>query len=61
MYDEANAEKEIKRLPLDARLHLQHIFRNGLQTIACMIEAGWAEGAMDTVMRLACELERLGL
>jgi len=61
MYDEEKAKKEIAALPLDARLHLQHVCRNGLQTIACMIEAGSADGANDEVRRLARELGSLGL
>ncbi len=61
MYDEEKAKKEISALPLDARLHLQHVYRNGLQTIACMLEAGSADGAWDEVRRLACELQTLGL
>jgi hypothetical protein len=61
MYDEDKAKKELSVLPPDARLHLQHVCRNGLQTIACMIEAGSAEEAKDEVMRLAVELRTLGL
>ncbi len=61
MYDEAKAKEEISELPRDARLHLQHVCRNGLQNISCMLEAGRTDGAGDELMRLAAELASLGL
>lgn len=61
LYDEAEAMSQIKSLPREARLHLQHIFRNELQSIAAFIELCQLEDAQDKIFQIDRNLKGLGL
>ncbi len=61
LYDEEKAVCEIRGLPLPARSHLRHVYRNGLQTILCCIETGLLDEARRQVRKIANELQDLGL
>jgi len=61
LYDEAKALTEIRGLSLDARSHLQHVWRNGLQVIAAGTEMGDPQVVSEEVVRISNELRRLGL
>ena len=61
IYDEAEAIRQIKALPREARLHLQHVFRNDLQTISACIELHQLEDARDIIFQIDCNLRRLNL
>lgn len=52
LYDEDMAVEEIKRIPLDARLHLSHVVRNGM----CVIIANYKLGG--DVEKAVLELEK---
>jgi len=60
-YDESKAVKEIRSLSPDARLHLQHLWRNGLQVIAAGAEIGESDVVTEEVYKLSNELRRLGI
>ncbi len=61
LYDEAEAMRQIKTLPREARLHLQHVFRNNLQAISASIELHHLEDAKDIIFLIDVNLRRLGL
>mgnify|MGYP001583046163 CR=1 FL=1 len=61
IYDEAEAVRQIKALPKEARSHLQHVFRNGLQNIAGAIELHHLEDAKDIIFQIDQNLRRLNL
>lgn len=61
IYDEGEAVRQIRALPKDARLHLQHIFRNDLQSIAGAIELHHLEDAKDIIFQVDQNLRRLNL
>lgn len=61
MYDEPKAIAEIKALSLDARAHLQHVYRNGLQSVSGLVEEGQPEAAQKAIQGISHELRRLGL
>ena len=61
LYDEDEAVKQIKSLPQEGRLHLQHVFRNGLQSISGAIEMHHLEDAKDIVFQIDVNLRRLNL
>ncbi len=61
MHDEAEAEEEIKALSANARMYLQHVLRNGLQSISGMVELRDLATARDVIHELAHKLRRMGL
>ncbi|MBI5887073.1 MAG: hypothetical protein HZB85_10920 [Deltaproteobacteria bacterium] len=61
LYDETKALTEIRGLSLDARSHLQHVWRNGLQIIAGATEMGEPQTVTEEVIKISDELRRLGL
>jgi len=61
LYDEAEAVRQIKALPREVRLHLQHVFRNNLQSIFGAIEMHHLEDAKDIIFQIDGNLRRLGL
>ncbi|HBG46386.1 MAG TPA: hypothetical protein DDW94_05280 [Deltaproteobacteria bacterium] len=61
MIDEKSAIVEIKSISLNARHYLQHMLRNGLQSVLAGLEEGSSEEAAECVKELSCELGRLGL
>jgi len=60
-YDESKAVEEIRGLSLDARSHLQHVWRNGLQVIAAGTETGESNVVTEEVYKISNELRRLGI
>lgn len=60
-YDEAKAVAEIRSLSPDARAHLQHVWRNGLQVITAGTEMGEPVVVTDEVYKLSNELRGLGI
>lgn len=60
-YDETEAVRQIKDMPREARLHLQHVFRNDLQSIAGAIELHHLEDAKDIIFQIDSNLRKLGL
>ena len=60
-YDEKQAIKDIKKLPIHIKMHLQHVFRNGLQSISGAIEMHHLEDAKDIVFQIDVNLRRLNL
>ena len=61
MYDEAKAIAEIRALSPDARMHLQHVYRNGLQSVSGLVEEGQPEAAQDVIQGISEQLRRLKL
>lgn len=53
LYDEDMAIEKIKRIPLDARLHLSHVVRNGM----CVIIANYRLGG--DVEKAVLDLEKI--
>lgn len=60
-YVEAKAIAEIRALSDNARSHLQHVWRNGLQVIAAGTEMGEPKAVTEEVHKISNELRRLGL
>lgn len=56
-----DAAREIRGLSLDARRHLQHKLRNGLQSVISCIEEGAYDDASKGVIDLSDELRKMGL
>lgn len=61
MHDEAEGIKAIKELPVAGRLHLMHVFRNGLQNIVSMVELDQKAEAIKYIQELSGELKKLDL
>lgn len=61
LYDEVEAIRQIKAMPREARLHIQHVFRNDLQKISASIEMMQLEDAKDIIFQIEINLRRLGL
>lgn len=55
------AVTEIRGLSENARRHLQHRLRDGLQSVVSCIETGAPETAVECALSMADELRRLGL
>jgi hypothetical protein len=58
---EESAVMEIKNLSENARRHLQHKIRGGLQSVLSCIEDGFAEDASNCVLDISDELRKMGL
>jgi len=58
---ENNAVTEIKNLSENARRHLQHKLRGGLQSVISCIEEGALEDASNRVLDISDELRNMGL
>ncbi|OGP14460.1 MAG: hypothetical protein A2052_06755 [Deltaproteobacteria bacterium GWA2_54_12] len=58
---EDNAVTEIKNLSENARRHLQHKLRGGLQSVISCIEEGALEDASNRVLDISDELRNMGL
>jgi len=56
-----NAVTEIKNLSENARRHLQHKLRGGLQSVISCIEEGALEDASNRVLDISDELRNMGL
>lgn len=61
LYRVEDALEEIKQMPPAARMHLQHIIGNGLQTIMSSAELGRCEDIASMVKELRSELKTLGI
>ena len=61
LYDEKQAIEDIKKLPIHIKMHLQHVFRNNLQSIAGAIEMHHLEDAKDIIFLIERNLRGLGL
>lgn len=61
MQDEAEAVKEIRALSPNARGHLQHVLRNGLQSISGLIELEEYERAREMIHDVVHKLRKVGL
>lgn len=53
---ERRLEAEIRELPQELRWHLQHVYRNRLQTLSSMVEL-----AREEISALDAKLKELGL
>jgi hypothetical protein len=58
---EESAVMEIKDLSENARRHLQHKLRGGLQSVLSCIEEGALEDASNRVLDISDELRKMGL
>jgi len=56
-----DAVREIRGLSEGARSHLQHKFRNGLQSVLSCIEEGALDDASSLVLDISDELRKMGL
>ncbi len=56
-----SALMEIRNLSENARRHLQHKIRNGLQSVVSSIEEGEFKDASSRVLDIADELRNMGL
>lgn len=56
-----SALKEIRNLSENARRHLQHKIRNGLQSVISSIEEGELKNASSRVLDISDELRNMGL
>lgn len=61
MHDEAEGIKAIKDLQKAGRLHLMHVFRNGLQNIVMMVELDQKDEAIKYIHEFSNELKKLDL
>lgn len=61
MYDEIKALAEIASLSTDARMHLQHVYRNGLQSVSGFVEEGQPEAAQTAIQGISHKLKEMGL
>ncbi len=61
VHDEAEGIKAIKDLPKAGRLHLMHVFRNGLQNIVSMVELDQKNEAIKYIHEFSGELRKLDL
>lgn len=60
-HDEVEVIKEIRALSPAAKGHLQHVYRNGLQSVSGLIELKELDRAKDEIHDIAHKLRRLGL
>lgn len=58
---EDSAVTEIRNLSDNAKRHLQHKLRNGLQSVISCIEEGAIDDASNRVLDIADELRNMGL
>lgn len=58
---EKSAVMEIRNLSENARRHLQHKLRNGLQTVIACIEEGALVDASNGVLDISDEMRDMGL
>jgi hypothetical protein len=58
---EDDALMEIRGLSENARRHIQHKLRNGLQSVISCIEEGALEDASHRVIDISDELRKMGL
>ena len=61
MHNEPLAIEQLKALPKDAKIHLSHVLRNGLQTILGFTERRMTNEAMAAIQQLAQKMLELGL
>jgi len=59
LYDEAEAARKIRDLPLDVRLHLSHVARNGLTVILASSRLG--RDVEKAVFEVESRFKELGL
>ena len=59
--DVAAAIAEIKALTPNARGHIQHVFRNWLQSVSGLIELKELDRAKDVIHDVSNKLKRMGL
>lgn len=61
MYEVESALKTINGLEPEGRMHIQHVFRNGLQTIASIAETKGYSEVTKEVLALSEALRRIGI
>ena len=60
-HDEDAAIAEIKALTPNARGHIQHVFRNWLQSVSGLIELKELDRAKDVIHDMSNKLKKMGL
>lgn len=61
LYDDKVIEDAIRGLDSNIRLHLAHVYRNGLQTIVCCLETEQYDEAKRQALRLGAALKEMGI
>ena len=61
IHDESLAIEQLRALPRDARLHLAHVFRNGLCLIMAAIDRENRAKAREQALKLEGKLREMGL
>ena len=61
MYDEKKAVENIRKLPPHIKMHLSHVFRNGLCLIMAAIDCENRKKAWEQAMKLGGKMEEMGL